>query len=65
MDVSNTHDLMSLGARLQSGHQVAEAYKKGLLESHNLGALCTLIKYNNILNKQTSLFDRERSLCHT
>ena len=56
---------MSLGARLQSGHQVAEAYKKGLLESHNLGALCTLIKYNNILNKHTSLFDRERSLCHT
>ena len=39
VDVSNKHDWISLGARLQGGKQVVEADKKGLLESHNLGAL--------------------------
>jgi len=39
VDVSNQHDLISLGARLQGGNQVVETKHKGLLESHNLGAL--------------------------
>ena len=39
MDVSNQHDLISMGARLQGGKQVVETKNKGLLEAHNLGAL--------------------------
>ena len=39
VDVSNKHDLISMGARLQGGNQVVEAQAKNLLESHNLGAL--------------------------
>ena len=39
VDVSNKNDLISMGARLQGGHYVVESEKKGLLASHNLGAL--------------------------
>lgn len=39
VDISNRHDLISLGARLQGGKQIIEKKNKNLLESHNLGAL--------------------------
>ena len=39
VDVSNKHDVISMGARLQGGHPVVKTSNKGLLEAHNLGAL--------------------------
>ena len=39
VDMSNQHDLKSLGARLQGGNQVVETKHEGLLELHNLGVL--------------------------
>ena len=39
VNVSNKNDLISMGAQLQGGKHIVEAEKKGLLESHNLGAL--------------------------
>ena len=38
VDVSNQHNLISMGARLEVGKQVVETKNKGLLEAHNLGA---------------------------
>ena len=37
--MSNQHNLISLGARLQGGNQVVETKHEGLLELHNLGVL--------------------------
>ena len=39
VDMSNQHNLISLGARLQGGNQVVETKHEGLLELHNLGVL--------------------------
>ena len=37
-NLSNQHDLISMGARLQGGKQVVETTNKGSLEAHYLGA---------------------------